>query len=160
LKINNLNYFHSSRYFEITTETQTNNNTKYTTEIFNTKLLKQVKEIREKVFGEAEKKLISQWYLLHMKNMDYFGNQFLILATISLLIAFLPFKRLYVFKHRSSFTVKQWGLQAIPLFKHLSVLDVIQVDVAFMPHNHLPKVLQVALSGGNLLVFTAICITG
>jgi len=36
------------------------------------------------------------------------------------------------------------------VFKHLSVGDVIQVDVAFMPHNHLPKVLLVALTGGNL----------
>jgi hypothetical protein len=36
------------------------------------------------------------------------------------------------------------------MLKHLSFMDVIKVDVAFMPHNHLPKVLQVALSGGNL----------
>ena len=53
--INNLDYFQSSKCFEITTETKTDDNKKYTTEIFNTKLLKQVKEIREKVFGEAEK---------------------------------------------------------------------------------------------------------
>ena len=52
--INNLDYFQSSKCFEITTETKTDDNKKYTTEIFNTKLLKQVKEIREKVFGEAE----------------------------------------------------------------------------------------------------------
>jgi hypothetical protein len=36
------------------------------------------------------------------------------------------------------------------MLKHLSFMDVIKVDVAFMPHNHLPKVLLVALSGGNL----------
>jgi small GTP-binding protein len=53
--INNIDYLLSGKCFEITTNAQTDDNNKYTTEIFNTKLLKQVKEIREKVFGEAEK---------------------------------------------------------------------------------------------------------
>lgn len=53
--IYNIDYLLSSKCFEITTNTQNEDNKKYTIEIFNTKLLKQVKEIREKVFGELEK---------------------------------------------------------------------------------------------------------
>jgi len=56
-RILNINYLLSGKCFEIkkSSAIDDEDNSEYTTEIFNTKLLKQVKEIREKVFGEAEK---------------------------------------------------------------------------------------------------------
>lgn len=52
--IYNIDYFLSGKCFLITTESQTKENEKYTTEIYNTKFQEKIKEIRLKVFGEIE----------------------------------------------------------------------------------------------------------
>lgn len=52
--IYNLDYFLSAKCFLITTESQTKENEKYTTEIYNNKFQEKIKEIRVQVFGEIE----------------------------------------------------------------------------------------------------------